>query len=840
MSLGEYSRKRSFSKTPEPAPAVSDSGPGTGNSFCVQRHHATRLHYDLRLEAGGVLKSWAVPKGPTLDPAPKHVAIHVEDHPLEYGGFEGNIPKGNYGAGSVMLYDRGWYELLGEASAEEQLARGDLKFRLHGQKLNGEFALVRMKGSKNKGNEWLLLKKKDTFAQPGWDPDQHAVSVLTGRTQEEIAKGLPAAEPKAAVKRDLSKLRGARKADPPGWIEPMKAVIGTPPPKETGWIFEVKWDGVRALCFVEEGRVRMLSRNGNPIDRRYPELSILPHHVQARQAVLDGEIAALDERGLPSFGMLQRRMHVDDPASIAALSRSTPVVLYVFDLIYLDGWNLCDVPLRERKRLLRELLNPGDLIRLSDDFADGGALYEAAKSQGLEGIVAKNPESCYVSKRTSDWIKYKVTSQQEFVLCGYTLGERELFSALVVGLYEKDRLKWAGNVGTGFDRAMLRLIFDRMQPLKSNVRTVDPEPDLPKGIIWLKPELVCEVKFSSWTHDNRLRAPVFLGLRDDIDPRDCVREGGVDTPVSSRAELLPAGKDEVSLTIDGHKLKFTNLNKVYWPDEGYTKRDLLNYYDAVAPLLVPHLKDRPLSLKRYPNGIRQDYFFQKEVAPSFPKWLRTELADDINYVIGEDRATLLFLANLGCIDHNPYMSRVGSLENPDFLLIDLDPQECEYAKIVEAACLLRRKLESLGLEGYPKTTGGDGMHIYVPLEPLYNYDQVRSFGELLSHIVTGERPELFTTPRAVAKRQKGRVYFDWMQVGQGKTISAPYSVRPYEGATVATPLAWREVNPRLTPQQFTMKNVLDRFDRVGDLFEAVLSKPQRLETALEKLPGLLG
>ncbi len=819
MSIEDYRRKRTFSRTPEPAPG--DAAAPAGTSFCIQRHDASHLHYDLRLEIDGVLKSWAVPKGPTLDPAAKHMAILVEDHPLAYGGFEGVIPAGNYGAGSVMLWDCGTYEALGP-SAVEQLARGDFKFRLHGSKVNGEFALVRLKGAKyKKGNEWLLLKKKDAFAQPGYDPNAHAVSVLTGRSQEEIAAGADAPE-----------------ADPmPDRIEPMKAAIGSAPPKETDWIYEVKWDGVRAIGFLRDGQLRLVSRNGHNLDRQYPEIHGAADALAARTAIVDGEIAALDERGLPNFGLLQRRMHVQDPGAAANLARAVPVVLYLFDLLYLDGRDLRDRPLVERKELLRGIIRPGGAVRYSEHFADGAALFEAAKLQGLEGIVGKHPQSLYQAKRSADWVKYKVISQQEFVLCGYTPGERDFFGALVLGVYDGGTLRWAGNVGTGFDQATMKAIFERMQPLRTAQSPLAPDPELPKQITWLKPELVCEVKFASWTHENRLRAPVYAGFRDDLDPRECVREEAAASPAA--AEFLPPGPDERMVTVDGRRLKFTNLSKIFWPAEGYTKRDLINYYDAVAPLIVPHLKDRPLSLKRYPNGIAADFFFQKEVAGSFPAWLRMEVADGIRHVIGEDRATLLYLANLACIDHNPWMSRLQSLEHPDFLLIDLDPQECEYAKIVEAALLIRKILDQLELVSYPKTTGGDGMHLYVPLEPVYTYEQVRSFGELLSHLALGQRPELFTTPRTVAKRTKGRVYFDWAQVARGKTISSPYSVRPYAGATVATPLAWREVTARLTPAQFTIRNVLARFDRVGDLFAPVLMQPQRLEHALERLPSLL-
>ncbi len=835
MALERYREKRHFDKTPEPAPEDVSSDKGAPLRFCVQRHHASHLHYDLRLEVDGVLKSWAVPKGPTLDSAEKRLAMMVEDHPIEYGKFEGNIPKGNYGAGSVMLWDEGTYEVLDDKPPDQQLTRGDFKFRLSGKKLGGDFAIVRTK--RGKGNEWLLIKKKDAFAKPGWDPEDHARSVVSDRTQEEIVQDFPAKSEKSAAPVHLSKVPGAVKGPMPRNLSPMLAQIGKgTPPAGKEWLCEVKWDGVRALCTIEDGKVHMVSRNANVMDKQYPELTILPHHLKASSAIVDGEIAALDQRGVPSFERLQQRINVAEASAIATLARNLPVVFFAFDLIYLDGYDLRGVPLIERKRLLKEVLDPNEVVRYSDHFeGHGPELFEAAKQQGIEGIIAKRAQSFYESRRTSDWVKYKVQSSDSFVLCGFTEGERDHFGALVLGIYESGKLKWAGNVGTGFDRKAMKAIYDKLAPLKTDRCPVEADKNLPKPgtVTWTRPDLVCEVRYSNWTDDGRLRAPVFAGLRADIDPSECVR-GQAEAP-SGRAPLLAPDEAEAQLTIDDHRLKFTNLNKIFYPQDGVRKRDLLNYYDAVAPLILPYLKDRPLSLKRYPNGIEKPFFFQKEVAESFPKWLRTGVADDIRYAIGDDRATLLFLVNLGCIDHNPWMSRMDSLEYPDYMLIDLDPQECSYEKVVEAALAVRVLLDKAGLESYPKTTGGDGMHLFVPLEPVYTYEQVRTLAEFLSGVVAHQHPKLFTTPRAVSKREKGKVYFDWAQIAQGKTISAPYVLRAYPGAPVATPLEWREVTPKLDPGQFHIGNALARFDRVGDLFAGVLNHPQRMEKALEKL-----
>ncbi len=546
------------------------------------------------------------------------------------------------------------------------------------------------------------------------------------------------------------------------------------------------------------------------------------------------------------FELIQPRIAQSDPNSVAHLARSRPVVYFAFDLLYLNGYDLRQVALSERKQLLESILTPTSVLRYSESFPGAGeSMLHAAREAGIEGIVAKHANSCYEPRRSREWLKMKINQRQEFIICGFTAGEREHFSSLVLGLYDKGRLTWVGNAGTGFDQKTLAFLRHKLEPL---IAPRSPFPDAPKvarEVTWVKPELVAEVKFANWTGDGKLRAPVYMGLRPDVDPRDCVREDAEQDAGSSKELLLPGKQNEVTLEVDGRPLKFTNLNKVFYPAEGYTKRDILNYYDSVADLILPHLKDRPLSLKRYPNGIEQQYFFQKDAPLTFAPWLRTEEIysehndGPIRYVFADDCTSLLYLVNLGCIDHNPWMSRAQSLDNPDFVLIDLDPQDCPFDLIVEAALLVREKLEAIGMEGYPKTTGGDGMHIYIPIEPIYSYEESRTFAEILAHLVQSERPELFTTPRAVSKRQKNRVYFDYLQNGKSKTIAAPYVLRAYPGAPVATPLAWREVKPGLTPAQFNIQNAPDRFAKTGDLFAGVLTNLQRLEEPLERLDGLL-
>lgn len=823
MSLEEYRRKRVFSKTPEPPDKPSRDD---GNRFFIQRHSARRLHYDLRLEMDGVLKSWALPHGPTLDPAIKRLAVHVEDHPLDYGSFEGTIPSGNYGAGSVTLWDRGTYEWLGPKTPAQMWDSGDLKLRFHGHKIVGEFALVRT--NRAKGKDWLLIKKKDFAVREGWDPEADTRSVLQGPGE-------------------ISSTEGAVKAEMPAALEPMLATLGNAVPSGSDWLYEVKWDGYRALCFIEEGKVRMISRRGTKLDKQFAAVaSALVQSVKADTAIIDGEVVALDDNGNPSF---QRLQNLTGFGTKPAVKGAAPVLnFFAFDLLYLNGYDLRKAALIDRRQLLMSILLPSEVVRYSEHFVGkGDELLQAVRAKGLEGIIAKQAQSRYESKRSASWIKIKVTCQQDFIVCGYILGEREPFGALVLGYHKSTKLVYAGNVGSGFTQQSLKGVFEKIKPLITKKPILSDVPKEIGEVTWVNPELVCAVKFTSWTKDDRLRAPVFLGMRTEVEPEEVVRETGLlaeETEQESKREaLLPPDKVEIALDIDEHRLKFTNLNKVFYPADGYTKRDVINFYAAVADLLLPHLQGRPLSLKRYPNGIDHDYFFQKD-ASGFPDWLhREELADDEESktrVICDDKASLLYLANLGCIDQNPYMSRLGTLEHPDFILIDLDPYHCGYDRIVKAAQLVREKLQLIGLMGYPKTTGGNGMHVYVPVEPIYSSAQTRQFAEILARWAATERPDLFTTPRMVSAREKGKVYFDYLQNASGKTISAPYVLRAHPGAPVATPLKWDEVVPGLKPSQFHIANVLRRFERVGDLFAGVLNKPQELGPAIERLSKVMG
>lgn len=835
MALDEYRRKRDFAKTPEPA-ADTPVPAAPALRFCFQKHDATNLHYDLRLEVDGVLASWAVPKGPTLDPNVKRLAMQTEDHPMMYLDFEGNIPKGNYGAGSMMLWDIGTYEVLGDASAREQLARGDFKFRLHGQRAEGEFALVKIKPSKtnksSKQNEWLLIKKKDPAVRPGWEPETYLTSVKSGRTQEEIAADLPDVEqPGVQAPMPL-----------PTDVCPMLATPVDTLPRGAGWVTELKWDGVRALLYLRNGRIDAYSRKQRAMTAQWPELADLPAQFRAETAVLDGEICVLDEQGRPSFEAIQPRIMARMPVA------DPPIVLYLFDLLYLDGRDLRQLSLVERKELLKQRLRPDARFRYSEHYEDRAKeLLDFAKERGLEGILCKRANAAYEERRSGDWLKVKTHMALEAVICGYTAGDGDRahsFGGLVLGLYREGELQYIGRVGSGFNQQSLRTVKDEVDRHLTERCPFRVVPEESKHATWAEPVLVCSVKAQGRNSTGILRAPIFQGLRFDVLPEECTEDSAGPPPaLEAPVGLIPKTGKDATVEVDEQKLKLTNLPKLYYPEDNVTKRDVLDYYDRIAPVLLPHLKDRPISLRRYPDGIHGESFFQKNPDGKFPEWVVTPPLpeyDNQPTFICNSHAAVLYFANLGCIDHNPWQARMPNLSQPDFMLLDLDPMECPYEKIVEAAQLVRKILERVGLEGFPKTTGGDGMHIYVPLDPIYNYEQVRTFAEVIARIVAFDRPDLFTTPRAVARREPGRVYFDHLQIAAGKTISAPYVLRAYPGAPIATPLQWREVNKKLNPKQFHIRNMLDRVQRHGDLFSGVLEKRQRLESALPRLAEELG
>lgn len=827
MALQAYRQKRRFEKTPEPrGKARARRG---ALRFVVQKHHARRLHYDLRLEVDGVLKSWAVPKGPSMNPADKRLAVMVEDHPLDYGGFEGTIPEGNYGAGSVIIWDRGTYEPI-EANSRaedekrilEELSKGHVRLTLHGEKLRGGFSLIRLK--RGKENDWMLIKRRDEFAD-GSDVLADDRSVKSGRTVEELGNGRAGAAKKERKRTARTAKRPPAKSAMPHRIKPMLATLVDKPFDREGWIFEIKWDGYRAIAEIENGDVQLYSRNFISYDKRFPTI-VRALQQFGHDVVLDGEIAALDSHGKSQFQLLQNYQRT---------GKGT-IVYFVFDLLYLDGRDLRSLPLLQRKLLLAPLVNGKREIRMSEHVVEAGtAFYKAAVDQGLEGMMAKNGDSPYrEGARSWDWLKLKSRQRQEAVIGGFTAprGARKKLGALVLGVYQGRDLVYVGHSGSGFDEQSLDTVHDKLKPLVQPECPFRVKPKTNMPVQWVKPALVCDVAFQEWTSDGIMRQPIFQGLREDKKPASVVRELPEHAPASDRAETkhsaLPKGE-------------FTNLDKVYWPAEGITKGDLLHYYHEVAPVMLAHLRDRPMVLHRHPNGITGESFFQKDVTRNRPpEWVQTKMIrsesdrKETRYLICRDEATLLYMANLGCIEMNPWTSRIEHLDNPDYAIIDLDPQDVEFSKVIETAKRVRELLESCEIECYCKTSGKRGLHIYVPLGARYTHDIARQFAETVAWLVHAKLPSTTSLIRDPAQR-RNRVYLDYLQNAIGKSTAAAYSVRPVPGACVAAPLRWQEVSRRLDPARFTIRTMPRRLDEVGDLWKPTLGNGVDLEAALQRL-----
>ena len=773
QNLQEYRRKRHEKQTPEPF----GKGKKRGKQpiFVIQRHDARRLHYDFRLERDGALASWAVPKGVPLEPGQRALAVHVEDHPLDYATFEGEIPKGQYGAGTVEIWDTGTYELL------EEKKDGGLTVRLHGKRLEGTWTLVPAKLDGDPKN-WLLLKKRE-------DPAQQPRPIREYR--------------------------------------PMLATPEERVPKGQGWLFEVKWDGFRAIARESQGEATLTSRQGNDLTQRFSQVAKeIPKAVKTPDCVLDGEVCALDENGRSSFSLMQQG------------KPGTPIVYYVFDLLELEGEPLVDLPLTERRKRLEKLLDRRNkTVRLSEVFEDGEALLEAAKQQRLEGIVAKRADSRYaVGRRTRDWLKIKTHGRQEFIIAGYTKGQGRragTLGSLVLAVRRGPELQYVGNVGTGFTAEEIEKLMQKLRPLERKTPPFKEVPKMPKirkgDVVWVEPKLVCEVEFAEWTHDGHLRAPSYQGLRDDKAADEVRRERPIEDEIRRGKRVL----------------KLSNLDKLFWPDEGITKGDLLAYYQAVAPVLVPHLKDRPFTMRRYPDGIDGKAFFQKDVPKGTPDWIptvRLEVSTRekprqkrwINAPLVNDELELLWMANMACIDMNAWYSRVDKLDRPDFVLFDLDPSpDVGFEESVQVALHVKEALDALGLVSFAKTSSAEGMHVLVPIERRHTYDETRRFAEIVAGAIARSYPNLATTQWSKAKRRG--VLIDANQNGEGKTIASVYSVRPRPGAPVSTPLRWDEVKSGLDPAQFTMDVVLRRIAQDGDLFEGVLTTRQRLSDALKTL-----
>ncbi|HKG42896.1 MAG TPA: DNA ligase D [Gaiellaceae bacterium] len=781
MSLREYERKRDRKKTPEPS---SGKRRTQDPIFVVQRHDARRLHYDFRLERDGALASWAVPKGVPLEPGQQHLAVHVEDHPLDYATFEGEIPKGQYGAGTVEIWDHGTYELI------EEKRDGGLTVRLHGKRLAGTWTLVPAHLSGDEKN-WLIVRKRDETVAPA-----------------------PAGRPKyAPMLATLAELKEMSQAG--------------------GWEYEIKWDGYRIVARVAGGEAELRTRKDQDYTQRFANVAKeLVKALKTPDCVVDGEVCALDEDGRPSFSAMQQA------------KAGTPVVYYVFDLLEVDGEPMIEQPLSERRARLKKLLDGrNQTVKFSDAFDDGPALLRAAEQQRLEGIMGKRRDSHYLpGRRSRDWLKFKTHGEQEFVIAGYTRGKgrREWsFGSLVLATNGPAGLEWTGNVGTGFDDAEQERLLEQLKPLERKTSPFAKPPKMPRvrkdDVVWVEPRLVAQASFAEWTHDGRLRAPVYQGLREDKDASE-VRRELPEEPAVPIPDTIRRGN---------RTFRPSNVDKLFWPEEAITKGDLLAYYREVAPVLIPHIRDRPFTMKRYPDGWQGKFFFQKDKPRGMPDWIPTVDIEvttrdtprqrrRIDAPLVNDELALLWMANMGCIDLNAWYSRVDKLDRPDFVLFDLDPSpDVGFRETVQVALLVKEALDALGLESFPKTSGADGMHVLVPLERRHTYDDTREFSEIIARALASTHRGLVTTEWTKSKR-KG-VLIDANQNGEGKTIASVYSVRPKEGAPVSTPLRWDEVDERLDPAAFTMDAVRGRIAEHGDLYEGMLKVKQSLGAALRRL-----
>ena len=901
MPLDEYRRKRDFARTPEPSPDVTpEAGPrvGTGR-YVVQRHRATRLHYDFRLEAAGVLISWAVPRGPTLDPGQRRMAIHVEDHPIEYFDFEGVIPARQYGAGDVIVWDWGTWEAEAPTlDAAAAIEAGELKFRLQGEKLKGRFTIVRTSGRKRKGDDpaarafeddsgeqWLLIHKRDDAAEAGWDAEHYPQSVKSGRTNDDVKAARDALwigqAPAATAEIDLA---GAVEAPLPARIEPMLATLASKPFSDPDWLYEIKWDGYRVQAVVTDRKVRLWTRNLNDAETYFPRLLSPPAWIEAREAIVDGEVVALDDAGRPDFGLLQERL--GDKAAKG-------LIYQAFDLLYLDGRSLLGVALEDRKRLLQSVLRPHPRVRFAAHVeGEGKAFYEAARAQGLEGVIAKLRRSPYEpGRRSAAWLKLKIRPEQELVVGGWTpgTGNAKDLGALAVGVQEDGHLRFSGKVGSGFDGRTRRLVRERLAKLEIDEPPFDPAPsrdyrgrwggDL-RDIHWVRPELVIRAELGGWSRDGIVRQAAFKGIEEGRDPTTVTRErpvatdkavraaeallgvtvGGDDPaphvrprhdpkevdgggpPVAATADELEALErlaSEGTWQIGGHDLKLTNLDKVLFAGEPpITKRELIRYFARIAPTMLPHLRDRPLNLQRFPNGAGAPGFWQKDIPGTAPTWLtrwhesgldgRAD-RDANDHLIADRVATLAWLGNQASFEIHAWTGKLPEPWQPTFALIDIDPGDrTTWDETLTLARLYRTALGHLGVRGYPKTTGKRGIQIWIPIEPRYRFDETSAWVERVSRAVGAIVPELVSWEWAKEAR-KGRARLDYTQNASIKTLVAPYSVRPASGAPVSAPIAWEELDdPELRPDRWTIRTIVERVAERGDLFALAQTDAQEL------------
>ena len=921
--LAEYRKKRDFARTQEPSGEKTAEPAGAGRlRFVIQKHAASHLHFDLRLELDGVMKSWAVPKGPSLDPSVKRLAMQVEDHPIDYNTFEGTIPKGEYGGGTVMLWDRGTYSSDAATSADEEedvlregLKRGDLKISFHGERLHGSFALVRMKFARDRSSsskpQWLLIKHRDQFATDDDVVADNMTSVDTGRTMEEIATGKSRVwnsnrEPKAAktssrfrsiasARKTLPAAKASAKL-PPTSLEPMYASVGTEIPGE-GWTFEPKYDGIRVLAYATPDDVKLITRNSKDKAKQFPEIVAALKKLSAkakRSLVMDGEIVALAEGSPARFQELQSRMHVKVEHVIERHSSSSPAALILFDILMDGDEILMREPWTERReRLVKRVgKHVSDQLRLTDsEEGNGKTMLEKARREGWEGVIAKRTDSRYEpGSRSRNWLKLKIEFRQEFVVGGYTepRNSREHIGAILLGYFDQDRFIYVGHTGGGFGRQSLQDMYRRLKPIEVKTSPFAETPRTNEKAHWVKPEVVVEVKFNEWTADRRLRQPIFLGVRDDKDAREVhveatsvqkkssgtgrvaskarsvasrARASGAKSATAksvtprvprrsaSKASKARFDKDAVLAqltaieqkgaggTLDlgaGKTLKVSNLDKVFFPKEKYTKGDVMRFYVRVADFILPTIEDRPLVLKRFPNGIDGESFYQQKASETTPAGVRvetieTEGGEKQPRYIGGDLLTLLYTIQLGAISVDPWHSRVGSLQYADYSIVDLDPgPRANFGRVIQVARWAKEALDGFGLHAAIKTSGSSGLHIYLPLPPRTPNDAATLVAQVIATKVAQQHPKEATIERFVKARGAATVYVDYLQNIQGKTVAGPYCVRAKPGATVSTPLEWAELTDDLDPRDFHLGNAADRFEKIGDIWNEAMRKKNSL------------
>ncbi len=844
MSIEEYRKKRDFQQTPEPPGEIKTGGEGPLR-FVVQKHQASHLHYDFRLELNGVLLSWAVPHGPTLDPSERRLAMRTEDHPLAYRDFEGIIPEGSYGAGTMMVWDRGTYHAPGAAGRtdnQRQMQRGleigHIHVILEGGKLKGEFHLIRLKKDEK---DWLLIKADDAYATE-LDILTEDRSVLSGLSLEEIrasaGEELAKEEPEPPTHIDLSQfdLTGAIRSPMPTQITPMAAHLAGEPFENPDWLYEIKWDGFRGVAEVHPREANLYSRHQLDYQKEFPTI-VEELQKLGFDAVLDGEVVVVDKSGRSDFLLLQEYRKTGQGT----------LVYYVFDLLYLEGYDLMTLPLYRRKEILRAILPDLARVKYSDHIeGQGMAFYKTAIDHGMEGVMAKEKNSLYEpGVRSGRWLKIKTHRRQEAVVGGYTepRGNRPDLGALLLGVYdEKGNLVFIGHTGGGLSHQDLGEIKETLKSLMRDTSPFHTTPHTNQPATWVEPELVCEVRFAEWTAAGMMRQPIFAGWRPDKDPRDVRREMPV--PVSLKPEPSHIKQEEQSRVeeIDGHLVPMTNLQKLYYPEDRLTKGDVIEYYRAMARYILPYLRDRPLFLRRYPNGIHADSFFQKD-AEETPDWVQTveiELGtsgNKINYLVCQDTATLTYIANLGAIELHPWNSRIGKLEYPDYLVFDLDPWSRPFTDVIEVALQFHQILGEIEVSSLVKTSGQTGLHIFIPMGARYTYEQGRQFATLIARLVNARLPEITSMERSPQKR-KGKMYLDVLQNRTGQALIAPYSLRPQAGAPASTPLRWAEVRPGLNPQDFNFHTVQPRVAELGDLWKGVLGPGVDIEGSLEQLKSL--